>query len=108
MRRKHHPTARLAPGCKPSHEIGTALQDRLKFNIQSGFARSRGEKLPNALFPGMRMLRRQKCRIDAWQRNKFAQQFFGLAHALRWTEDAENTRRIAGVEEGKKTPSHQS
>ena len=73
MRGENDPVERFSRWAKASDEIETAGKDGLEFNVQTSPGSRRREKIDHALLAGARMVRRQKGRIDAGQRNEFAQ-----------------------------------
>ena len=60
------------------NEIGPPRRNGLKLHVKVRRSRDRCQKLRDTLFTCARISRRQKRRVDAGQRNQFAQQLLGF------------------------------
>jgi hypothetical protein len=73
MRGEHDSMLRFGARREASEEIRAPWQDGLQFDIQSRLRSRRGQKINHPLLAGARVIRRHKGRIDARERNEFAQ-----------------------------------
>ena len=64
MWRQQDTAAQCAPGREAGDHVGAPGQHSLELNVQTGPRRSHRQKFCHALFAGIRVLRRQKGRVN--------------------------------------------
>ena len=73
MGHEQNPAPNLARRQKSREQIGAVRQDFLQFHLQPGFRGDGRKEFRHAPFAGAAVIRRQKRRIHARQRDQFAQ-----------------------------------
>ena len=80
MRREQDGLPDFVSRPQPREDIGTARQDFLKFDFQSGSCGGGRQKIRDAFFARVAVARRQESRVHAGQRDEFRQKFFRARH----------------------------